>query len=301
MEVPEKNEVIKLLKQAYSEKNLNMLTSRIILQYKNRNFGYIQEINSILCNNQAEEKEKINKIFSRVIMHFHPDKNQHYQNEIDLLNRNKDYQKLDMLSKIFQVMEIDELAPGRNRIDPDFSFEAEYVWDYDQEGFSYFTESEEELFDINPENEGFEEYRISFLSALKRREYGTIKIDFPVHQLYDAEEIELADYDIEDLEGIEFCRNLVKLDLSDNRLIDISALAVLSTLEELYISNNLVESIDRIYTLKQLRILDISGNDISDISVLQRLNKLEYINITGNQVPRNQVDALKEQGVIVIY
>jgi len=116
-----------------------------------------------------------------------------------------------------------------------------------------------------------------------------------------AEEIELADYDIEDLEGIEFCRNLVKLDLSDNRLIDISALAVLSTLEELYISNNLVESIDRIYTLKQLRILDISGNDISDISVLQRLNKLEYINITGNQVPRNQVDALKEQGVIVIY
>ena len=286
---------------AYTEANLNYITTNVINCYKEKRFAYIHEVNRILKNDNIDVKEKISKIFSRIIMLYHPDKLNYYLNEIEKSSQNGNTENLEQLSKIFIILDIDETNAGNNLVDKNFCFEAEYVWDYEQEGFYYFTEGDDRLSYIDQDDIKKRYVRTSFLSALKRREFGTLDIDFPVHELYDSEEIELADYDIDDLDGIEFCKHLISIDLSNNNISDISKFAFIKSLEEVFISNNQINFIDRIYTLKKLRIIDLSNNKIDDISVLLYLNNLEYVNIVGNNIPKQQIEMLKEKGIIVVY
>ena len=288
------------LLEAYSEKNLNSITTKIVNTYKEKRLAYIRELNRIVNDCEVDKKEKISKIFSKLIMLFHPDKHIYYKNEIENCFQNEQDERLIQLSKILLILEVDEKNAGSGLLDNDFSFEAEYVWDFEESGFSYFTEDEDNLFDIKPEKHEESHGITTFFSALKRREYGNINIDFPVHQLYDYEELELADYEIEDLDGIEFCKHLISLDLSNNMINDISRLALLKSLEELYLANNNIYFIDRIHQLKKLRVLDISNNKLEDISSLFHLNELEYLNIAGNKISADQIENLKSKGVIII-
>jgi Leucine-rich repeat (LRR) protein len=300
MQKSKKKEIYNALLEAYSEANLTILSSQIINNYKRKRYAYLHEINQVIHDYEADKKEKTSKIFSKLIMRFHPDKCTYYKNEIEHCFQNGG-DRLHELSKIFSILDLDEQTAGTNLADDDFAFEAEYVWDFDESGFSYFTEDEDQLFDFKTEsNNPDPNERITFLSALKRREYGNTNIDFPVHQLYDYEQLELAEYEIEDLEGIEFCRHLLSLDLSGNLITDITRLATLKSLEELYLANNQLNFIDRIYPLKKLKVLDISNNELEDISTLYHLNNLEYVNLVGNNIPKHQVEHLKELGVIVI-
>lgn len=297
----QKKKIIKKLKQAYSEENLNFITSNIINCYKEKRFAYIREINRIICGDNVDLKEKISRTFSRIILRFHPDKLNFYINEINNCSQNGSIEKLEELSKIFLALDIDVSEAGANLVDQDFCFIPEYVWDYEQEGFYYFTEGDDRLSDIDQDDIIQRYVKTTFLTALKRREFGSLNIDYPVHELYDSEEIELADYEIDDLDGIELCKHLVSLDLSNNNISDISKLAFIKSLEEVYISNNQINFIDRIYTLKKLRIIDLSNNKIDDLSVLLYLNNLEYINIAGNNILKQQIEMLEEKGIIVIH
>lgn len=296
-----KEKIIQNLKNAYTEENLNFITSNIIDCYKEKRFAYILEINQLISENNVNLLEKINKTFSRIIMRFHPDKLNYYLNEIENSFQNGNIERLEELSKILLVLDIDVSSAKANLIDKDFSFEPEYVWDYEQEGFIYFNEGEENQFNIDEvENEQYHK-KTTFLSAIKRREFGSLNVEFPVHELFDSEEIELADYDIDDLDGIEFCKHLISIDLSNNNISDISKLAFIKSLEEVYMSNNQINFIDRIYTLKKLKIIDLSNNKIDDISALLNLNNLEYINVVSNNIPNHQIKMFEEKGIIVIH
>lgn len=121
----------------------------------------------------------------------------------------------------------------------------------------------------------------SFLSAMKRRVYGNINVDIPIYLLEDLEEIEMVDYDLESLDGIEACRYLKAADMSNNNLTDLSELGYLRQVERLYLANNHIEMIDSLGKLLVLKVLDISYNDVDDLSPLFDLNHLSYLNVIG--------------------
>ena len=140
----------------------------------------------------------------------------------------------------------------------------------------------------------------SFLTALKRRVYGNLNVDFPMYLLEDLEEIEMADHELEYLDGIDACRYARAVDLSNNNLTDISDLGHLRQVERLYLSNNHVGLIDALSNLRVLQVLDISFNDVDDLSPLFELSHLSYLNVMGNRVPSWQLEKLQLKGVSIV-
>jgi len=104
----------------------------------------------------------------------------------------------------------------------------EFGWDQQGDEFTYFI-SEEQLEEDSVIDPGFESR--SFINLVKRRVYGHLNVDFPIYLLEDLEEIEMADYEMEDLDGISACRYARAVDLSNNNLTDISELGELRQLE----------------------------------------------------------------------
>jgi Leucine-rich repeat (LRR) protein len=172
----------------------------------------------------------------------------------------------------------------------------EFGWDADPDGYSYFTEQEDD-----PEQEDELGYiSRSFLTALKRRVYGNMNVDFPMYLLEDLEEIEMADYDIESLDGIEACRYARVVDLTNNNLTDITELGDLRQVERLYLANNHIGFIDPLSNLTVLQVLDISYNDVDDLTPLFDLSHLNYLNVMGNRIPPWQLETLQLKGVTVV-
>jgi len=165
------------------------------------------------------------------------------------------------------------------------------------DGFSYFEEQEGKEQDME---DVLDYTNRSFLTALKRRVYGNLNVDFPMYLLEDIEEIEMADYEIEFLDGIEACRYARVIDLSNNNLTDLAELSSLHQIERLYLSNNHVNLIDSLSNLTVLQVLDISYNDVDDLSPLFELSHLSYLNVIGNRITPWQLDRLKLKGVTIV-
>jgi hypothetical protein len=140
----------------------------------------------------------------------------------------------------------------------------------------------------------------SFLTALKRRVYGNLNVDFPMYLLEDLEEIDMADYEIEYLDGIGACRYARVVDLSNNNLTDISELSELHQVERLYLTNNHIGLIDSLSNLTVLQVLDVSYNDVDDLSPLFDLSHLSYLNVMGNRIPAWQLEKLQMKGVTIV-
>jgi len=257
------------------------------------------------------EEEKSSRLFSSLIMLFHPDKVQEYHRSI---NACQHPEALNNFAYILPVLSsIDAIGDSQNNelLDPD-EFEAEYGWNYHPVSDDYFMVQEEEApvnrwyDEENPdENRYFDTdemaYDCSFLSALKRKIYGPTYIDFPVHLLEDLEEIEMAEYEIEDLDGIEFCTYAKTVDLSYNSIFDITRLEQCIYIQELYLGSNQIHYIDSLCHLSDLRTIDLSNNKVQDITPLFRLKALEFANLLGNPVLLKDIAKLKEMGVVVVY
>ncbi|MEX0987818.1 MAG: leucine-rich repeat domain-containing protein, partial [Bacteroidales bacterium] len=122
-----------------------------------------------------------------------------------------------------------------------------------------------------------------------------------VHLLADMEIIEMAEYEIENLDGIEYCTYARIIDLSGNNLTNVTILSQLLRLEEVFLQNNQITYIDGLSELPFLRILDLSHNDVDDISSLFEVDTLEFLNIIGNRVPEWQLEKLSLDGVIIVH
>jgi hypothetical protein len=289
-------QLYKQLIEAYSQGNLNRITGKLIELYRNRNYGEIRGIANKISRYITIDEEQDAKCFSKLVMLYHPDRENLFKNEIDKSYSEKDYQRLRQFSHILLVVEdIDKIKVIT--IDDDIDYCPEYVWDDVQEdGYSFVDyDSDENYEEFNPE-----EVEKSFYNALKLREYGTLNVTFPTLFLLDYAEIELAQSGLESLDGIEFCKNVITLDLSGNEITDISDLWNLKQLEELYLANNQIGYVDALCSLKKLRILDLSGNQIDDISPLFNLEDLEYLNLADNKIPKDQIKILTAKGIIVM-
>ncbi len=94
------------------------------------------------------------------------------------------------------------------------------------------------------------------------------------------------DWQIKNIEGIEYCTSLAELDLSASQISDISALAGLS-LTELDLSDNQISDISALAEQTSLTELDLSDNQISDISAVAGLTSLTKLDLsTDEQLPQ---------------
>jgi Leucine-rich repeat (LRR) protein len=294
------NDLYIKLKESYTGANLNNITANIIGLYKAKQFGSIRKISRIVSEYTFIEDHNISKCFSKLIMIYHPDKEAFYNQELDKLFHSKNFDSLNQYAHILVINDIDKFDSNDYEVDEDIDYSPEYIWDYDKEGFEYFDSDEEaQSFEEGPDY--FAEDN-NFFNAVKRKVYGSMKVDLPSYYLEDFEDIEMAEYEIESLEGIEFCIHAVNIDLSKNLIEDISALWDLTRIEELYLANNQIGLIDALSNLKELRVLDISYNYIDDLSPLFELENLEYVNAMGNKIPQSQIDFfLRKKEMVFVF
>ena len=286
------------LKGAYTAQNLGQISGRIIDMFRDYKYDALRAVQKVVNEYQPVEEEKINKVFSRLIMIYHPDRLSRSLIELDKAYKKGDFETLFTMSHILTVQNMEPELVNVSSIITDEDLAEEFGWDEGADGYSYFTAEED------PEEEFEEESDYagrSFLTVLKRRVYGNLNVDFPTYLMEDLEEIEMADYELEFLDGIESCRYARAVDLSNNNLTDISELGSLRQIERLYLSNNHVGIIDSLSNLTVLQVLDISYNDVDDLSPLFELSHLSYLNVMGNRVPSWQLEKLHLQGITVVY
>jgi len=287
------------LKEAYSDKNLNEITGKLIELYKAKNFCQIRTIANRISSHIPVNDESDTKCFSKLIMLYHPDKGDMYRKAIDKLHDKGEHQELESFS---HILLLEKVELSESIVCEDFEFDSEYEFDPSQDGFNYVFDSEDqyrEQFD----NSDIEDnnYEKNFYNAVKIRVYGNLKREFPPYYLQDFDDLEFSESGIENLDGIDHCKHVITLDLSRNHITDITELWTLSGLQELYLSNNHIGYIDALSNLMNLRMLDLSGNEINDITPLFNLEHLEYVNLFGNRIPDKQIEKLRQMDVLVMY
>ena len=285
------------LKTAYTAENLGLVSGRIIGLFRDKRHDALRAIQKVVNEYTPSNEEKINKVFSRLIMLYHPDRLSQNLKQLEQAYQGGDFETLYSMSHILTVQNLEPEHVLLSSVLTEEDLAEEFGWDESADGYSYFmAEKEGEL--EEDEDSGLE--RRSFLSVLKRRVYGNLNVDFPMYLLEDLEEIEMADYELEDLFGISACHYARAVDLSNNNLTDISELGELRQVERLYLSNNQIGLIDALYNLSVLQVLDISFNDVDDISPLFELNYLSYLNVMGNRIPAWQLEKLQLQGITIV-
>lgn len=294
----------------FNLEHLNYVSTRIISFRKQKNYEALKRIAAVVEQYFPLGEESNSRLFSRLIVLFHPDKIEDYHNQIKACQSIGALQMYAYLNPVLAKIDGigDEVSHGV--LSPE-DFEEEYGWNYQPAEDDYYMVREDDetmshWFDEeNPDERFFYQESDgvpdgSFLTALKRKIYGPTSFDFPVHLLEDLEEIDMAEYEIEDLGGIEYCVYAKIIDLSYNQIIDISKLGACAYVQELYLASNQIHFIDTLSQLQDLRTLDLSANKISDISALFYLHALEFVNLLGNPVSKPQVEALKQRGVVVV-
>ncbi len=293
------------LKKAYTAENLGLISGRIIDLFRDHKYDALRAFQRVVNEYIPIREEKINKVFSRLIMIYHPDRLSQSLGRLEEAYQRSDFEELYSMSHILTVQNMEPEQVMVSSIITDEDLAEEFGWDDTADGYLYFM-AEEEV-DDEYEEEVDDEYEEesdfagrSFLSVLKRRVYGNLNVDFPVYLMEDLEEIEMADYELEFLDGIEACHYVRAVDLSNNNLTDLTDLGSLRQIERLYLSNNYIGMIEALSNLTVLQVLDISYNDVDDLSPLFDLSHLNYLNVMGNRIPAWQLEKLQLKGVTIV-
>jgi Leucine-rich repeat (LRR) protein len=291
-------ELQKMLLEAYTVKNLNIISLTLIRLHRSGNFGSLQKISEIISDFVAVKIGDDGKGFSKLIMLYHPDRADLHINEINRLTEENNLDRLLEYSHILKLERIEEIAEALKSYE-DIDYTPVYEWDVETEGFSVITDNRPDDFIKDKTSSKSKGY--AFYDAIKIREYGHTDIEYPSFYLEDIEEIELSSSDIDDLDGVQFCLNAKTIDVSDNRISDLTPLFGLTNLQELNLCDNQIGYIDGISNLLNLKSLMLSNNFIEDISPLFDMQNLEYVNLTENKLDIDQIKRLLESGVVVDY
>ncbi len=283
------------LLEAWSEANLNKIARNLIRLYKEKEFEKLNIISGMLSEWVEIVIEPDGKGFAKIISLYHPDRGDYYRNQISELAKKSDDATLARFEHIFVIQDIEEIAANIESYE-DIDYHPEYMWDVKDTGFSYFQDKKKK-----PRN-GTRKTRLdgySFYEAMQIRQYGNTDTSFPTYYLEDMDEVELSESEIDDLDGAEYCIHTISMDLSGNRITDLSPLSGLQNLQELNLANNQLSYIDALSNLQQLKSLDLSNNQIDDISPLLEIETLEFVDLTGNKISPDQLNELREMGVVV--
>jgi len=243
----------------------------------------------------AVEGQAPHHLFMKAIQVFHPDRLTVVWDQVDRAFLTSDKNTLNALIQLLRFHPDPAFVP---RQEVDFEGDEE-EYGFDEEDFDFDVDSE---FEGGDGEEAWDSADGTFFSAVKRELFGNNALYPDAADLAKLEgELDLSDYDLHDLEGIEHCTSLTSLNLSLNNLDNVFALGSLTKLEVLDLAENDLEDADVLGNLINLKELDLSANEIDDVAFLERLTNLKYVDLTGNPV-RNQavVAKLEARGVIVI-
>lgn len=291
------NDLSNRLLEAWSEANLNKIARNLIVLYKEKQFEKLNVISEMISEWVEINIEPDGKGFSKIISLYHPDRGESYRNQISIAAEIRNAQLLSRFEHIFIIQDIEEIAANIECYE-DIDYHPEYEWDVQGSGFSYFQDKGKKA---RPRSPKAKSCGYTFYDAVKIRQYGDTKIEFPTYYLEEMDEMELSECGIDDLDGVEYCVHTQSLDLSANQITDVSPLSNLICLQELNLSNNKIGYIDALAFLQQLKSVDLSFNSIDDISPLFEIETLEFADLTGNKIPAIQVQELRDLGVTVEF
>ena len=286
------------LLEAYSAQNLNKISVVLLNFYKNEQYGSLQKIADLISDFYIVEINENGKGFSKLMLLYHPDRGEFHRNEIEKLAKENNFDKLLEYSHILKLERLEEISVLLESYE-DIDYSPVYAWDFDSEGFTVKDDSGKKVKHGNLTSK--KNRAVSFYEAIRIRQYGHSKINFPAYYLEDIDEFELSDSDINDLDGAQYCIHAVNIDLSENQIVDLRPLENLGLLEMLNLSGNHIEIIDSLEYLTKLRELDLSYNRIRNIEPLFALGKLELVDLTGNPVPPRQIEKLRNTITEVIF
>ena len=288
------------LKSSYTHHHLHTITTKIIDLYKNKQNGLIDKIMAVVNEYTKEPKETQGKAFYKLMMIYHPDRISFYQTELEKHFLAKNKEALQRYAHIIPVLDLERALLSKIQPLIEGREPEEYGWDASPEEFSDIDEESER------EQETFDEIEEpakgrSFFITFKQQVYGTKNIELPFYYLEELDSLDLSGYEINDLDGLVHCKNLLILDLSNNFIEDVAEISALSHLHELYLANNHIGYIDALNFCTHLKIVDLSFNKIDDLSPLFDLEELEYVNVAGNPMPAAHIAKLKERNIMVIW
>lgn len=298
---------------AYTQENLQKITRTIIDLHKSKQTAALMQLMTTVDEHQScgqtsppKNSDSDGRAFYRLMMTYHPDRLSVYRGEIDKLYAAKNFNGLQTYAHIFSVLELEQTLVAVRTPHPSSSAYSD-LWETIREEFDRYDQDEtlydDELYeDVPMDTDETDETipRHTFYTVFKQQMYGTQNVELPTYYFEDIETLDLSGCEMERLDGIQYCTQLVAVDLSNNRLDDITELASLTQLQEIYLGGNRIGYVDGLAFLKNLRAVDLSFNDIDDLSPLFELHRLEYVNVAGNPVPSRHIAFLQKKGIVVL-
>jgi hypothetical protein len=302
--------IYKEIKSAVNRERLTEISTDIISRYRDRDIEGLTWYASLLDIQFSEQN--LNGLFAKIIQSYHPDKLSTIQAELERSYRDSDETALMRLRHAFIFREAPR-GGGRRSEESSFEYEEEYRYDEDESEYreEEFTGEDEAVFDdedsgfgdedVTGDERGAEEF--GFIEAIHKYIFGNLDFTVNSHDIINLEgEINLSDYEIADLKGIEHCVNVVSINLSGNSIFRVSPIAALVKLKYLYLAENSIDNIDPLAHCASLVELDLSYNDIEDVSALLALKNLRYVNLIGNPLEdRSVIGELAKRGVLVLF
>lgn len=103
-------------------------------------------------------------------------------------------------------------------------------------------------------------------------------------QLANVYVLELSGTPINNLTGLEHCKNLALLKLAKSQVSDLKPIKGLTNLQSLDLSGNKISDVTPLSSLTKLQYLDLSSNAVTSVAPLSGLNNLFALYLAGNQV-----------------
>jgi hypothetical protein len=306
-------DLTKELQGFYTREKFHEISTGIIQLHKENSLMKFSYLFSILnaANNVPGANISNKELFLKLINFFHPDRLAIHIKEIEKFTRAGNREKLENYLAIIRPL-LNLKYQKESHSTPEKNSESQYnsenIWVYGKEDFAAgYSKTFEDIHEHSHLEEReiqdsfYEDDEIDILTALKRMEYGNLDIQLMPHHLEELDySLELGDWEISSLNGIEYCRNIEKLDLSENKITNLTKLRGLVNLRELYLASNQIDDISPLRSLLNLELLDLAQNSITDIKDLEILPRLRFLNIQGNDIPTVQITPFTEREVIVI-
>lgn len=276
------------------------ISSEIISAYRGKNYRILVQYGRRLDFDIEGDESSMNRLFLKLIKSYHPDRIESLKKNIDAALKEEDLSRLEQFASQMGVPGYVDL-PERDAAA--YSMEYEEVYAFDESspaGWYEFSENEEsgERFsgdaDIFNEEYYAPEYEagFGFREVINEEMLGNmVSEDLQVQpgDLVELEELILADRDMENLKGIDYCYNLSVLDISGNNLESIAPLAALTHLKILDLSRNMVTNINALAECSELVYLNLADNDIVNITALGELQNLLFLDLSHNPIVSLQV------------
>ncbi|RLD79022.1 MAG: hypothetical protein DRJ07_12365, partial [Bacteroidetes bacterium] len=116
-------ELYKEIIKAYSDKNLNQISGKLISLFQSKNYGKIREIANKISKYVTIDEDKDAKCFSKLIMFYHPDKGNLFRKSINTLYSANDFESLSRYSHILLMDNIENIVV--TTIDENTDFKSE--------------------------------------------------------------------------------------------------------------------------------------------------------------------------------